>query len=720
MKKLLKVLKITALSVVGLILLLIISLVVYYEINYTPTELPAEIKPLALINATPTIPNNPVMLPVPKKIVWSSGHFLLSANIHFSAPKADETIIKNIIQNRLDVVANCESAAAIKFSKNSSLTTQAYRLSILPNQISVEYNDYQGLFFAITTIKQLAKQSNNALPCVNIDDSPDLKTRGAMLDISRGKVPKLETLYEMVDFLADLKYNHLELYVEGFSFGYPSFKNLWEKTETPLSPEEIKLLDAYCKDRFIELVPNQNSLGHMDAWLATKEFKDLAECPDGYKFMGLITMKSTMAPKNPQSLELVKKMSEDLLPNFSSNQFNVNLDEPFELGKSKDHPIKDPKEIARVYIDYAKRLNDYVNSKGKNMLMWGDIISRNPEFINEIPKNITLLEWRYESFQDFDAICKKYQASGHHYMVCPGTSSWSDFTGRTDNMLGNIENAVRGGVKYGADGMLITDWGDKPHLQYLTVSYPGLAYGGALSWNANSNAREQLGNYLSKSVFQDQSNKAGDIVLNLGRYNDFEEYPMLAGTTTGWALRFGFMDKMMSDAIFHKFQSAIFDLLPMEGNVKELLHERFDNPHVYNPGAIIQFVDYFNKELAQNQIKRKDSALIIDEYRNAIKMIKLCASLKQYNNYHLQQTAQQNKAILTEMKSLCATIIPEHKRLWLLRNKNGGLDGSLESIVQIQTQVNDKLDMLDKNFIIRWGSRTSEKVITAAATWFLK
>jgi len=40
-------------------------------------------------------------------------------------------------------------------------------------------------------------------------------------------------------------------------------------------------------------------------------------------------------------------------------------------------------------------------------------------------------------------------------------------------MIRNIENAVSNGIKYGADGMLITDWGNTPHLQYLTVSYAG-------------------------------------------------------------------------------------------------------------------------------------------------------------------------------------------------------------------------------------------------------
>ena len=414
------------------------------------------------------------------------------------------------------------------------------------------------------------------------------------------------------------------------------------------------------------------------------------------------------------------KLSDDLLPNFSSGQFNVNLDEPFELGKNKKRPVNDPKEVAKIYLDYAKRLNKYVESKGKRMMMWGDIISRNPELTAEIPKDITLLEWRYESFQDFEKICKIYQAAGLRYMVCPGTSSWTSFTGRTENMLANIENAVQNGIKYGADGMLITDWGDSPHLQYLTVSYAGLAYGAALSWNDSPDSRDALSDYLGKMVFADSTNKMGTIVLDLGRYAQFEEYPMLAGTMTGWAYRFGMMDKTMTDAFFRKFQTGIFDLLPGEEDGKKKLMEGFDHPKIYNPAAIIYFLDTLETELVRTRLNSPDSVLIVAEYKNAIQMVKLGAMLKQYNNYHLQQSDSENKKLLTEMKTLCPVILSEHERLWMLRNKKSGLDKSMEPIKNLQGQVNQQLELLDKNGFTRWLNRTGEKLKTALAVLYLR
>ena len=211
-------------------------------------------------------------------------------------------------------------------------------------------------------------------------------------------------------------------------------------------------------------------------------------------------------------------------------------------------------------------------------MMWGDVVSRNPDIIAEIPKNITLLEWRYESMQPFASICSKYQQAGLKYLVCPGTSSWSSFTGRTDNMMGNVENAVSAAIRYGAEGMLVTDWGDTPHLQYLTVSYPGLAYAAALSWNNLPRESVPLTGYLDQVIFRDKSQKMGSLVMELGRYNQFEEFPMVAMTTTSMAFRFGLMDKLLLNTIDQKLHTGLLELLSSESEVKQELTNRFAKP----------------------------------------------------------------------------------------------------------------------------------------------
>jgi len=55
---------------------------------------------------------------------------------------------------------------------------------------------------------------------------------------------------------------------------------------------------------------------------------------------------------------------------------NVNLDEPFELGKCEINKKTDPKAVTQIYLYYAKKLNEYVNSKGKTMMIVGDVVSK--------------------------------------------------------------------------------------------------------------------------------------------------------------------------------------------------------------------------------------------------------------------------------------------------------------------------------------------------------
>ena len=48
-------------------------------------------------------------------------------------------------------------------------------------------------------------------PTALLSDWPDFPDRGVMLDVSRDKVPKMETLYGLIDRLACWKINQVQL-----------------------------------------------------------------------------------------------------------------------------------------------------------------------------------------------------------------------------------------------------------------------------------------------------------------------------------------------------------------------------------------------------------------------------------------------------------------------------------------------------------------------------
>ena len=662
------------------------------------------------------------LLPVPKKVFRGKGSFRMPEKLSFTAPDSLREKVGYWL-GRIDGIKpiSAINGGAIVFRFIPGMQRQGYRLEITPGRISSESSTVEGLYYSIISLKVLNRNYRGDIPCVTIEDWPDLEVRGLMFDISRNKIPTRETLYRLAETLADLKFNHLELYVEGFSFAYPSFSDLWAKTETPVTGEDIKALDALCRKNFVDLVPNQNMFGHMMSWLGTEKYRDLAECPDGFKMLGLIDMKGTLDPSDPRSIELVTKMTDDLLPNFSSEYFNVNMDETFDLGKGKSKKLCQEKGVVNVYMDYALKVHDIVTSRGKKMMMWGDIVLRSPEALKRIPGDVTLLDWGYEAMYPFEKNARNFRANGVNFMVCPGTSSWSSLVGRSDNMKANISNAVDAGVKYGAKGMLLTDWGDMGHWQYLPVSYPGYCLGGALSWNNVGADKVPLESFLSSYMYRDKSGIMGQLDYNLGKYPVYEEKPGISMTSTVMGFQFGIMDEVLIEAIWDKMQKGITTLMgDIAPELISSFRESYNNRHAYNFEGMYALIDSADILLQKTSPEGDDSLLVRQEYRNTLKLLKVAVDLQYYIQKKSVLTTEKQKELLKGMDKTLSEYIDTNKTLWLGRNRPGGYETSTTALYSLRREIISRLKGLEKSSLGRSVDRFFEKVGTAIAVTYIK
>ncbi len=157
---------------------------------------------------------------------------------------------------------------------------ESFEIDVTHNGIRVRTGDDAGAYYGAVTVRQLLRQRLGWVPTCRIWDTPDFPIRGATMDVSRDKIPKMETLFGWVDRLAEWKINQVFLYTEQ-TFAYEGHETVWKDAD-PLTRAEIVELDAYCRHRFIELVPNQNSFGHFRRFLNHSEYRHLAEAPDGY------------------------------------------------------------------------------------------------------------------------------------------------------------------------------------------------------------------------------------------------------------------------------------------------------------------------------------------------------------------------------------------------------------------------------------------------------
>jgi len=415
---------------------------------------------------------------------------------------------------------------------------EGYALTISKNGIEISFRQTGGLRAAAATLRQLLRQFGRRLPCLKIRDWPHFPRRGVMLDVSRGRVPKLETLLDLAEHLADFKINELQLYTE-HTFAYRNYPSVWHSWGA-LTGEDIRRLDARCRKLGIDLVPNQNSFGHLRHFLKYPKLKKLAEVSRPYEDAsgGFVRRPSTLAPNHPGTLPFLGKLYDELLPNFSSQFFNVGCDETWDLGRGQGKKLCEARGKGRVYLDFLKRIHREVSARGKRMMFWGDIILKYPRLIRELVSfgvppsgdsrrktseppeggtpNLIALNWGYEANHPFEKEAGQFAKAKIPFYVCPGTSTWQTLIGRHDNALANLRAAAKAGKKFGAIGYLITDWGDGGHPQPLAVSWPMFLAGAALAWNAKDFDQSKLISVLSRDVFEDSTGRIAAAAFKLG------------------------------------------------------------------------------------------------------------------------------------------------------------------------------------------------------------
>jgi hypothetical protein len=384
---------------------------------------------------------------------------------------------------------------------------EGYALVISKTGIEISFRETGGLRAATATLRQLLREYGRRLPYLRIRDWPDFARRGVMLDISRGRVPKLETLLDLAEKLSDFKINELQLYTE-HTFAYQKYKSVWQSWGA-LTAKEIKVLDARCRELGIDLVPNQNSFGHLRYFLEDPRLKKLAEVSAPYEGGDAATgnqeflrRPSMLAPNHPGTLPFLRGLYDELLPNFSSLFFNVGCDETWDLGRGQSKRLCEAKGKGRVYLDFLKKIHREVSARDKKMMFWGDIILKYPKLILELPKDAIALNWGYEANHPFAKEAARFAKAKISFYVCPGTSTWQTLIGKHDNALANLRAAAKAGKKFGAIGFLNTDWGDGGHPQPLAVSWPMFLAGAALAWNAEKFDESKLVPVLSRDVFE--------------------------------------------------------------------------------------------------------------------------------------------------------------------------------------------------------------------------
>ncbi|MFT3748270.1 MAG: family 20 glycosylhydrolase [Agriterribacter sp.] len=326
---------------------------------------------------------------------------------------------------------------------NSELGNEGYALNVARDNITISANAPSGLFYGVQTLLQLlpkeiesksvVKNINWTIPAVEIKDYPRFGWRGLMFDVSRHFFTKAE-VKQFIDEMARYKFNLLHMHLtddQGWRIEIKSYPKLtsvgaWnvKKTGTfnyfsdPLpdeprdyggfyTQEDLKEIVQYAKDQFINILPEVDVPGHSLAAIASYPELSCTPGADRYKvnsgekfmvwppkghFYGLVD--NTLCPANEKVYEFLDKVFTEVAQVFPFEYIHMGGDETARNFWEKSPQIKalmqreKLKNLDEVQSYFVKRVEKIVNSKGKKLIGWDEILQ------GGLAPNAAVMSWR--------------------------------------------------------------------------------------------------------------------------------------------------------------------------------------------------------------------------------------------------------------------------------------------------------------------------------------
>lgn len=297
------------------------------------------------------------------------------------------------------------------------------------------------LIFTLLIISQLLSFADK------ID--PDFTVRGFHLDL-RVQVMKMPALKKFARQLHDGGVNTLIMEWEAT---YPFENHPLIPNQFAYTREEVREFVDYCENMGIDVIPLQQSFGHVEYILRHYRYKDLREDQKDYSQINPLKEKEAKA--------LFTDLYKDLISTHKSEYIHIGGDETYLLGHSKESQAK----VAavgkgRLYGDYIKLLCQLVVDLGKKPVVWADIAMKYPDALQGIPKETVFIDWNYGWDVDMFGKHSNLLHSGYEIWGAPSLRSHPDnyFLTQWEKHFKNIHDFIPLARQFGYKGMIMTSW----------------------------------------------------------------------------------------------------------------------------------------------------------------------------------------------------------------------------------------------------------------------
>lgn len=278
---------------------------------------------------------------------------------------------------------------------------------------------------------------------------PGFRVQGFHLDL-RIQVMKMPAL---MTFAKQLSEHGINTIVMEWEAAYPYEKHAVISNHYAYKREEITAFVKYCTSLGIDVIPLQQSFGHVEYILRHPRYKDLREDQKDYSQVNPI--------REEQCKALFTDLYKDLITTHTSKYIHIGGDETYLLGHSEESKKK-VAEVGkgRLYGDYIKMLCNTVVSLGKVPVIWADIALKYPDALQGLPPQTIFIDWNYGWDLDRFGDHEKLMKSGFEIWGSPAIRSAQDNYFLTDweKHFNNIRTFIPQARKLGYKGMIMTSW----------------------------------------------------------------------------------------------------------------------------------------------------------------------------------------------------------------------------------------------------------------------
>lgn len=284
----------------------------------------------------------------------------------------------------------------IKYTADESLGHEEYKLQIDNGKVNIMYGDEAGKFYAGKTLNQIKETCGVVCKNLEIEDSPEFGHRGFSLDCSRHFFD-VNQIKKLIDTAAFFKMNIFHWHLtddQGWRFPsdkYPLLNTIGAKRKTSAfggviesgeysgvyTKNDITEIVNYCKERYIDVIPEIDMPGHTTSVLASyNNLGCTGEPVDTQIKEGIFD--TVLCIGNPDSLQFCKDILDEVCELFPFRYIHIGGDEVPKIKWKECQVCKAKYDELHLnnYDEYQgwfmKSISDYLKSKGKTAITWNE------------------------------------------------------------------------------------------------------------------------------------------------------------------------------------------------------------------------------------------------------------------------------------------------------------------------------------------------------------